>query len=104
MKKVTLLALESSIKHWERMAEGRRRPGETPNAASCALCRRFLLNTKNSCETDKGEVCPVRISTGKAFCRETPYYKANDAWGRPSFEIHARKMIEFLETLRPTNV
>jgi len=108
MNKATAKALEQSIKHWERMRDGKRHKTkddtdnsidglEVPMAEDCALCRKF------DCQICEG--CPVMNKTGKDNCDGSPYWKARYAFNErgvdsPEFKAAAQKMIDFLESLR----
>lgn len=104
MKKVTLIALDKSIEHWERMHQNKPRKDEIPNSVNCALCDRFNIDYVEPCQTIRGEKCPVYLKTGKHFCKSTPYSKAFETFGTPKFTKEAAKMILFLKSLRPTDV
>ena len=93
----TLRALDESIAHWERLAFGPRRPGESIEAGECALCALFFA------EVCYG--CPVRERTGLRYCSGSPYVFARQAredYGLDSGEFHtaARAELEFLRALR----
>lgn len=101
MNKSTAKALEASIRHWERMRDGKRvmmkgfegyLVREKPSSYNCHLCRLFI---KEDCKE-----CP--IGNG---CRHTPYYGAHRAFcrqgpGTKKFKAAAAKMVKFLESLR----
>lgn len=102
-------AMLESIAHWERMASGTPKEGETIGASQCALCKVFRVLSVIEGE-DRYLVdcdgCPVRQYTGKHGCRGTPYRDVEDVFD--SFEdddlvIHssefraaARKELAFL--------
>ena len=106
MNATTLKAREASIRHWERMRDGRRRivgkrgeqELEAPFAPHCALCRRFR---EGGCAG-----CPVADSTGVSHCEGTPYDEAYGAWHRngpdsPEFRAAAAREVKFLRGLLP---
>lgn len=106
MNKATSKALESSIKHWERMRDGKRKKSkdiessdgmEIPMADDCELCAMF------DCHVCEG--CPVMENTGYDNCESTPYWNARAAWKEcgidsDEFKAAAQKMIDFLISLR----
>lgn len=110
MCKIIARALDSSIDHWKRMRDGKRRKTcslrsfiddglEWPCAPDCALCRNFSLKN-NSCNG-----CPIKEKTGKDDCDGTPYMDALNAYIRhgvdsEQFKAASQKMINFLESLR----
>lgn len=91
-------ALEDSIKHWERLASGKRRFGEFAGSDSCALCKKFLYPT-TFCNG-----CPVAKKTGKPNCLGTPYGECAKnidlGYDSPQFKTAAKKMLKFLRSLR----
>ena len=68
-----LKALKKSIKLWHRRARGLREP------RNCPLCRVFMdeLTGRVSCK-----ICPVKLTTGKASCKATPYYDYHNEEGK----------------------
>ena len=93
-------ALEDSIKHWERLASGRRKLGEDIRASHCALCNKFAVNSLNVCEG-----CPVYRRTNLAGCEDTPYWDCHNAaeWrglDSAEFKSAAKEMLKFLRSLR----
>ena len=93
-------ALEDSIKHWERLASGKRRPGERHMCSSCALCKKFLS------PLDCGN-CPVKKRTGEDGCKGSPWDECDRAhaatlgdYNSPQFKTAAKKMLKFLRSLR----
>lgn len=103
MNPSTLKALEQSIEHWERLANGKFADNETPTADHCALCKLFFENRE---EEDRCKGCPVYNRTGFTSCFETPYgdaYNAFDDYGldSESFKDAAHKELAFLKTLLP---
>lgn len=49
MNVVAKAALEKSIAHWERMANGTRNEGEIPGTLDCALCRLYYDSLCHGC-------------------------------------------------------
>ena len=100
MNRATLTALKESIEHWRRMEEGRRKPGESIGAPSCALCQLFNCDILDNCEG-----CPVFERTGQDSCGGTPYREAviafSAGYDSRAFKIAARHEREFLENLLP---
>jgi hypothetical protein len=69
MKKDTLLALQKSIRHWERLLLG---VDKKMGPGSCALCQKFYKGISfNPCRG-----CPVREAVGFGGCASTPYAAA----------------------------
>ena len=96
-------ALKASIRHWKRMAAGKRRNKESPTADHCALCKEFQDNFG---DPDFCTGCPVSEKTKLTGCLGTPFSEAWRAWRNcggdsPEFKAAARKEIEFLESLLP---
>lgn len=92
--------LQDSIDHWERLATGKRQPGETPGAFSCALCARWL---RYDCDAGDDR-CPIYQATGRRGCKRTPYTAAARAWERhgaesPEFRAAATVELAFLRDL-----
>lgn len=99
MNPTTLKALKQSIAHWNRLATGRRRNGETVGASQCALCQLFLY--MRDC---KG--CPVAEKVNRSGCELTPYMDAVNALcahghDSPEFKAAAKVELEFLRSLLP---
>lgn len=95
--------LKQTIKHWERMATGKARNREKPNAEWCMLCHMYLLNNKS--KKDDCKDCPVFTKTKKQRCRGTPYSTAWLAYtdfgiNSAIFKTAARKELAFLKSLR----
>lgn len=119
MNEETLKALQDSIAHWKRMLGFESHSDfsykkENPYAEDCPLCKRFATYTE--CKRDDDEDCPVSMNAGEYFCRNTPWMKASDAFEEVQespkehfdfrvkvWRTEARKEIEFLESLLPTN-
>lgn len=96
----TLTALEDSVAHWKRMAEGKANEGERPGGDQCALCQLFCQVGSKYCDG-----CPVNIET-ECSCDTTPYFKAEDAFyafgiNSPKFKAAAAKELAFLQSLLP---
>lgn len=92
-----LAALDESIEHWNRHAEGSAPAGEGIGAADCALCALYF------CELCTG--CPIREKTGMRACGGGPYPRAHAAardfgMDSPEFREAAREMLEYLRALR----
>lgn len=58
-------ALQASIAHWKRLAEGERLPNEFIGADNCALCVEFVEDGCNGCPVSKKKNAPC--------CSSTPY-------------------------------
>ena len=100
MDDITLNALNESIAHWQRYADGLGEGEGEPVTTNCSLCGLFYMN---DCVG-----CPVRNSTGRINCRLTPYGDAYDAYTRfgPQSQkfIEAAKIeLEFLKSLLPVD-
>ena len=95
----TLQALQESIEHWERLANGTRKEGETIYGEDCALCALFYTGEEDCVG------CPVAEQTGKPECHGTPWLQAMDAlrkgYGSDEFKAAARVQLEFLKSLLP---
>lgn len=105
MNKDTLKALKASIKHWERMRDGKKTESDKPLSVYCSLCGRFNENYDGgkSCTRPSGERCPVFVKTGVELCSATPYDWAFKAWkgGASDFQIVAGEEVAFLKRLLP---
>lgn len=71
MEERAKVALEASIEHWEGIVAG-----EVYD--ECSLCNEFDTG-ENNCED-----CPVKNSTGRIDCQNTPFY----AWRRHRSLVH----------------
>jgi hypothetical protein len=120
MTRKALTALKSSIAHWERLASGKRRGGESIGSSHCALCRKFLLANPLLLDC---EGCPVKEKTGYHGCQKTPYQDVELVFFRqrqdisdsgvdwdkakglaldtPEFKRAAKKELAFLKSLLP---
>lgn len=94
----THFALETSIAHWQRYAEGHGAFEGRPEASNCALCQKFF---DNDC---KG--CPVASTTGHLFCLDTPFEDADKALTNShynytdiEFLIAAQAELDFLQSI-----
>lgn len=106
MDDATIQALQKSIDHWQRFADGTSAPTERPYASHCALCQRFFdvwddEGNRLSCTS-----CPVFLTTGQEECGGSPYEDARDAFvnhGKESIEFRAAAALElaFLKSLMP---
>ena len=100
MKKKTMKALETSIRHWEQMVE---HPTQNSGMPDCALCRRFCLSkeayacSRYDTYEERDEVCPVRQKTGRVYCLGAPYR----VWHKQRTKKAAQAMVDFLKALRP---
>ena len=111
MRKATLEALKKSIRHWERMRDGKRikiksicgfMELEEPDSQFCALCRRFERNCFDL------DWCPVARCVGEDDCNHTPWYEASKSFHNvgpdsPEFKKAAAEEVEFLKSLLPEN-
>lgn len=89
MNKLTLLALQKSIKHWEEDFN------EDMNDSKCALCKRFPGISFTPCVTRSGvERCPVLKETGPPDCQGTPWVL------NPTLEQRKAELV-FLRSLLP---
>lgn len=101
------MALEESIKHWEKNARAESLNDIDLSDSACALCSLFH---KKGCYG-----CPVSAHTKQPYCRGTPYGEAAIAksdWLRTTrqglevdekkknFHVAAQKEVEFLKSLR----
>ena len=90
-----MIALRESIEHWERMAAGDARPGETPYAQSCALCILFMHGRS---QPERCLGCPVCVKTGLRFCHGSPWREASKNWpvsmDGPTIGFHAAAEVE----------
>lgn len=108
----TRKALEASIAKWRQNAEAKTPRDYKTGPSVCPLCNLFWdLDCIG---------CPVKDHTGKPYCDDSPYNKAEkarDKWNLAMDELpddevaaladHARKAaaaeVEFLESLRPSD-
>lgn len=61
-------ALDKSIEKWEKIVKDRRSVDN--GVDNCALCQKYVkLSFPRYICTD----CPVKLHTGKDFCKESPY-------------------------------
>lgn len=116
MNKETLAALDASIKHWEENAKATSVDDASVGASDCALCRKFHAVFKRDYHADAMEKsccgCPIEKATGRKFCEETPFTRAetahkawfySEAGGRAgrAFRIAAHGQLSFLKAIRP---
>lgn len=92
-----------SVEHWERLASGKRKPGESIGPDYCALCALFWKPAARHVNCDG---CPVKETTGRGGCLKTPYGEAEKAeehagLDSPEFRLAAQAELEFLRSLRP---
>jgi len=101
---VKLTALEASIAHWDRLANG---ADEDTGSESCALCDTFRhASVRWPCTG-----CPVKEKTGRAYCTGSPYVEVKDWLEKtsnnrykhlsPEFHALAAKERDFLKSLLP---
>jgi hypothetical protein len=100
MKPETLAALKESIKHWERLATGKRKENESIFYPDCALCSLFYHN-EPACVG-----CPVMEATGKEYCQDSPWLevrRAYENYGHDPLRFYktATRELEFLKSLLP---
>lgn len=100
MNSKTLNALKQSIAKWDDYTQATHRDEVMLGCFSCPLCHLFRVR---SCTN-----CPVKKSTGKMGCQETPYEDAVDAkriWrgsgARANFVKAAIRERDFLISLLP---
>lgn len=96
-------ALLESIEHWTRLATGKRKEGEVPSRAYCALCTEYWGVFDTRCNG-----CPVKAKTGKSICVGSPYEVAAQNWNTygldsPQFLTAAQKELDFLISLKVEN-
>jgi len=104
MHKRTLKALKASIKHWEENLATDDPFSARFSSHHCPLCKIFLIFTTLYSAECRG--CPIKITTGKDLCQETPWDDAmnginkwRDGGPKPVAEIQAE--IDFLKSLLP---
>lgn len=100
MDERTLRALNESIAHWQRYADGFGKEEGEPLVGNCSLCRLFYHHNCSG--------CPIRETTGRINCRGTVYGDAFDAYHEhgptsPQFIDKANIMFEFLKSLLPVD-
>jgi len=105
MNATTLKALKLSIEHWERLATGKRKRGETADGKFCALCDLFY-NEHDDCRALRCAGCPVSEITGHPLCETTPYYHARNIsfdheLRSDEFKNAAKLELDFLKSLLP---
>lgn len=102
-------ALDDSIEHWDRLANGRRYAEEGIDSHSCALCAVVFRRNDSWWRTTgtKCTGCPIAEATGEPYCNGSPWQLANDALKNhqrnflsPGFMSAASKMLNFLKELR----
>jgi hypothetical protein len=86
-------ALQQSITHWQRLAEGRPIPGEGPFQKDCPLCALFV-DLKDPEGKSHCLGCPVYMHTKRTYCGNTPYASAYDAYG---FDTYSKQFMEAAE-------
>ena len=113
----TLIALQDSIAHWQRMVDNPLGKKDKPGASQCPLCRKFNPDINQEAQLDCVG-CPVQERTGHPSCKETPYHEAATAYNDhlqaamclyPSdpdfclqkFKAAAQAELDFLKSLLP---
>jgi len=95
----TRIALNSSVKHWNRLATGTSRPDETTGLSGCALCQMFF---KNNFKNNYCDGCPISNFTGFSHCEGSPYRSLNhfnSDKNDPRFKKAAAKFRDWLKQL-----
>lgn len=82
-----ILAIEDSIKHWERMRDGREQGKESPRGTHCALCRVYAVSDPD----DICNGCPIAHVSGKICCGNTPWGTASSLFLERNKDDHSRK-------------
>ncbi|MDH1268948.1 hypothetical protein N5C81_15085 [Rhizobium pusense] len=108
MEQITREALEASIKHWQEITEVTAYNQVHIGPEDCALCQLFNIHDDDN-EDQNCIGCPVRDATGKRYCGDSPYLRANNAkiswWEGKSkledFIAAAKDELDFLISLRP---
>lgn len=102
MDPLTLKALQTSIRHWTRLATGKYGVRESIYAHDCALCDLFNRSVVDS--NCKG--CPVSERSGMLHCKNTPWYHVYDILtlvrgnkSSPKFQAAACAELAFLKSL-----
>jgi len=100
----TKQALNESIAAWKKKARATSPAGVSLSGNECPLC--VIFSGAGGCEG-----CPVKISTGKRLCADTPYRQASHAialWRDSkddddmlAFQQAAQDEVEFLQGLLP---
>jgi len=75
MNAETLKALNESIEHWERLANGTSKDGEGIGGNHCALCDMFVQNAPSHDKLCDG--CPVS-EAGYHGCGNSPWSDVNN--------------------------
>ena len=100
--KTQIKALKSSILHWERMRDNKRRKMngelERPVGSNCACCKSSGTNSGGYYDCNK---CAIKQYTGYSSCDNTPYGTASSAYfnesiSSPQFKAAAKKQIIFM--------
>lgn len=123
MTPATLTALNDSIAHWTRLANGTSREGEWVGVNDCALCALFFGPSRSGGLIAHCVKCPVKERTGRTGCGGTPHedfavvlvlleVEFRDANGerpstewvkrQPAFIEAAAKELAFLKSLLPS--
>jgi hypothetical protein len=113
MKLETLIALNESIEHWERVVANPTE--EAIGGSKCALCLLFNPLVKGSKAYVEDEIiaaarnracegCPVMARTGERLCNATPYYAVealDHASNSDEYLTAAQAELDFLISLLP---
>lgn len=102
MTPTTLKALKLSIAHWDRLATGKRRKGETVGRTWCSLCSLFNPPRVSFCSDCVG--CPVMDATKAHYCNNSPYVDAlahSLKLNSVAFKNAAKLELAFLKSLLP---
>ena len=96
--KTQIKALKSSILHWERMRDNKRRKFqgalEMPYDTDCACCRKFMYGDNDGlCNK-----CPISIKAKKTGCNGTPYNDAANA-----FDVEGIETVAFRKAAQKTH-
>lgn len=104
------VALQESIKHWERMRDDKCVDGEASDSEGCACCE----YANGLVEDDEGwglnvcVGCPIYEYTGETDCIATPYYQARNIQNYHSgysvgYKEDAQRMIDFMQNILDTS-
>jgi hypothetical protein len=88
------VALNKSIEHWNRLATGTTKVGESTGMKDCALCK--LHHSSGSCNN-----CPIKNFTGADYCHGSPYISARFDFSlkTKAFQAQAAKFRNWLKKL-----
>lgn len=91
----TRIALNDSVRHWNRLATGKSMVNESTGHNDCALCHMFYK--ENTCNG-----CPISNFTGFNHCGASPYKSLTSFNGdknNPKFKAAATKFRDWLKQL-----